>query len=161
MQAPKIEEEVFLLMTFTTGWMRAKAVCSVKELTDIMALFTKQMTDGVPKKREGGEVYTAEEIDDPQGCFNRNHLSFALGELGLRLEEFYDMPWCEYLKCFAWARMEKEKWRHTRLIAFESRIGSHLDPKGLPSRLMLICRWMLRRKNPIFEQGKSGITKRA
>lgn len=28
--------------------------------------------------------------------------------------------------------MEKEKWRRTRLIAFESRIGSHLNPKSLP-----------------------------
>lgn len=61
------------------------------------------------------------------------HLSFAVGELGLRMEEFYDMPWCEYLiKCLAWQRMEKEKWRHTRLIAFESKIGAHLNPKTLP-----------------------------
>lgn len=51
----------------------------------------------------------------------------------MRMEEFYDMPWCEYLiKCQAWQRIEKEKWRHTRLIAFESRIGSHLNPKSLP-----------------------------
>ena len=49
------------------------------------------------------------------------------------MEEFYDMPWCEYLiKCQAWQRIEKEKWRHTRLIAFESKIGSHLNPKSLP-----------------------------
>lgn len=51
----------------------------------------------------------------------------------LRMEEFYDMPWCEYLiKCYAWKRMEKEKWKHTRLIAFESKIGPHLNPKTLP-----------------------------
>lgn len=49
------------------------------------------------------------------------------------MEEFYDMAWCEYLiKCQAWQRIEKEKWRHTRLIAFESKIGSHLNPKSLP-----------------------------
>ena len=30
-----------------------------------MALVQTKQTDGVPKKREGGEVYTAEEIDDP------------------------------------------------------------------------------------------------
>lgn len=63
-------------------------------------------------------------------------MSFALGELGLRLEEFYDMPWCEYLiKCYAWERMERERWRHTRLIAYESRIGSHLNPKSLPTNI--------------------------
>lgn len=28
--------------------------------------------------------------------------------------------------------MEKDKWYHTRLIAFESMRGSHLNPKGLP-----------------------------
>ena len=49
------------------------------------------------------------------------------------MEDFYNMPWCEYLiKCQAWQRMEKEKWRHTRLIAFESKIGAHLNPKSLP-----------------------------
>lgn len=43
------------------------------------------------------------------------------------------MPWCEYLiKCFAWERMEREKWKHTRLISFESLRGSHVNPKGLP-----------------------------
>lgn len=63
-------------------------------------------------------------------------MSFALGELGLRLDEFYDMPWCEYLiKCFAWERMDREKWRHTRLIAYEARIGSHLNPKSLPANI--------------------------
>lgn len=64
------------------------------------------------------------------------HLSFALGELGLRLSEFYDMGWNEYLiKCYAWQRMELSKWQHTRLIAFESKIGSHLNPKTLPKSL--------------------------
>ena len=49
------------------------------------------------------------------------------------MDEFYNMAWCEYLiKCYAWSRMEKEKWRHTRMIAYEARIGSHLDPKSLP-----------------------------
>ena len=28
--------------------------------------------------------------------------------------------------------MERDKWYHTRLIAFESMRGSHLNPKGLP-----------------------------
>ena len=43
------------------------------------------------------------------------------------------MPWNEYvLKCFAWSRMERNKWEHTRLIAFESKVGSHLDYKTLP-----------------------------
>ena len=51
----------------------------------------------------------------------------------MRLEEFYDMPWCEYLiKCHAWNRIETEKWKRARLIAFNARIGSHLNPKSLP-----------------------------
>jgi len=46
------------------------------------------------------------------------------------------MAWNEYiLKCFAWARMERNKWEHTRLIAWESKIGSHLDPKKLPKSI--------------------------
>ena len=28
--------------------------------------------------------------------------------------------------------MERNKWEHTRLIAFESKVGSHLDYKTLP-----------------------------
>lgn len=28
--------------------------------------------------------------------------------------------------------MERNKWEHTRLIAFEAKVGSHLDPKTLP-----------------------------
>ena len=43
------------------------------------------------------------------------------------------MAWNEYvLKCFAWSRMERNKWEHTRLIAFEAKVGSHLDYKTLP-----------------------------
>lgn len=65
--------------------------------------------------------------------FYKTHLSFALGELGLRLEEFWLMPWCEYLiKCYAWRRMDTNEWRRARMIAFNARIGSHLDPKRLP-----------------------------
>lgn len=49
------------------------------------------------------------------------------------MEEFYDMPWCEYLiKCYAWNRIETEKWKRARMIAFNARIGSHLNPKSLP-----------------------------
>lgn len=64
------------------------------------------------------------------------HLSFALGELGLRMEEFFDMPWNEYLiKCFAWARIENNSWKKFRLVAWESMIGAHLDPKSLPKTI--------------------------
>ena len=60
-------------------------------------------------------------------------VAFACGELGLRLEEFYEMPWCEFLiKSYAYSRMQEEKLRHTRLIAYSAQIGSHLDPKKLP-----------------------------
>lgn len=60
-------------------------------------------------------------------------VAFACGELGLRLEEFYEMPWCEFLiKSYAYNRMQEEKLRHTRLVAYSAQIGSHLDPKKLP-----------------------------
>ncbi len=60
-------------------------------------------------------------------------VAFACGELGLRLEEFYEMAWCEFLiKSFAYSRMQEEKLRHTRLIAYSAQIGNHLDPKKLP-----------------------------
>jgi len=60
--------------------------------------------------------------------FNRNHLSFALGELNLRLEDFYNMGWNEYLiKCYAYNRMTTnaalERWQQTRFIAFHSRMA--------------------------------------
>ena len=54
----------------------------------------------------------------------------------MRLFEFYDMPYCEFqLKAFAFDRMQKEKMRHTRFLAFHSLIGSHADPKKLPKDL--------------------------
>lgn len=60
-------------------------------------------------------------------------VSFGVGELGLRLSELYEMPFGEYqLKAQAYARMQEEKLRHTRRIAFYAAIGSHLDPKKLP-----------------------------
>ena len=63
-------------------------------------------------------------------------MAFAVGELGLRLEEFYDMPFCEFLiKSYAYNRMQKERLRHTRLIAWSAQIGSHLDPKKLPKSI--------------------------
>ena len=63
-------------------------------------------------------------------------MAFAVGELGLRLEEFYDMPFCEFLiKSYAFNRMQNERLRHTRLIAFSAQIGSHLDPKKMPKSI--------------------------
>ena len=65
--------------------------------------------------------------------WNADVVAFACGELGLRLEEFYEMPWCEFLiKSYAYNRMQEEKLRHTRLVAYSAQIGSHLDPKKLP-----------------------------
>lgn len=63
-------------------------------------------------------------------------MAFAVGELGLRLEEFYDMPFCEFLiKSYAFNRMQKERLRHTRLIAWSAQIGSHLDTKKMPQSI--------------------------
>lgn len=63
-------------------------------------------------------------------------MAFAVGELGLRLEEFWEMAWCEFLiKSYAYGRIQEEKLRHTRLIAYSAQIGSHLDPKKLPKSI--------------------------
>lgn len=63
-------------------------------------------------------------------------MAFAVGELGLRLEEFYDMPFCEFLiKSYAFNRMQKERLRHTRLIAWSAQIGSHLHPNSVPKSI--------------------------
>ena len=70
------------------------------------------------------------------------------------------MPWCEYLiKCFAWSRMEKEKWKHTRLIAYEARIGSHLDPKTLPKTIENYLPLETRKKNRKFDDAKEELRK--
>ena len=83
--------------------------------------------------------------------------------MGLRLDEFYDMPWNEYLiKCFAWSRMEREKWRHTRLIAWEAKTGSHLDPKTLPKTIeqyLPIDGKSKRKRNEAFETAKEEMRK--
>ena len=40
------------------------------------------------------------------------------------------MSWYEYLlKCYAYNRIDKERWRRARMIAYNARIGSHLNPK--------------------------------
>lgn len=84
--------------------------------------------DQCAKKPESHEVH---EID-----WDRDVVAFAVGELGLRLEEFFDMPWCEFLiKSYAYNRMQEERLRHTRLIAWTALTGSHLDPKGLPKSI--------------------------
>lgn len=63
-------------------------------------------------------------------------MAFGCGELGLRLEEVYDMPFCEFkIKSYAFRRMEEERLRHTRLIAFSAQIGSHLDAKKMPKSI--------------------------
>lgn len=74
-------------------------------------------------------------------------MAFAVGELGLRLEEFWDMPWCEFLiKSFAYSRMSEERMRHTRLIAYYSAVGSHLKTESLPKSLQSFL--------PIGDEGK-------
>ena len=94
-------------------------------------------------------------------------VAFACGELGLRLEEFYEMPWCEFLiKSYAYSRMQEEKLRHTRLIAYSAQIGSHLDPKKLPrsiDQFMKIGSENNARKSnksPIFDDMKELFKKR-
>lgn len=52
------------------------------------------------------------------------------------MDEFYGMPWNEYvLKCFAWSRMDRNKWEHTRLNSWYAMVGSHLDYKTLPKSI--------------------------
>ncbi len=83
------------------------------------------------KEATGGEGSPVEAVS-----WEEDHVAFALGELGLRLHDFYDMPWCEYLiKSYAYQRLEKEKYRHTRFIAFHALIGPHVPPKTLPKTI--------------------------
>lgn len=61
-------------------------------------------------------------------------MAFAVGELGLRLHEFYDMPWCEYIiKSKAYYRMQRDKLIHTRFIAYHAFIAPHIGLKSIPS----------------------------
>ena len=94
-------------------------------------------------------------------------VAFACGELGLRLEEFYEMAWCEFLiKSYAYNRMQEEKLRHTRLIAYSAQIGSHLDPKKLPRSIDQFMRIGSEKdveksnKSPIFDDMKELFRKR-
>lgn len=81
-----------------------------------------------PKKKSNEDEENLKPFD-----WDSDVVAFACGELGLRLEEFYEMPWCEFLiKSYAYNRMQEEKLRHTRLVAYSAQIGSHLDPKKLP-----------------------------
>ena len=76
------------------------------------------------------QIKKSEESDQIIFDWDKDVVAFAVGELGLRLEEFYNMAWCEFLiKSYAYSRMQEEKLRHTRLIAYSAQIGSHLDPK--------------------------------
>lgn len=46
------------------------------------------------------------------------------------------MSWREFvLKSFAYHRMQKEKWQHTRFIAFRSTLAPHLNPKFIPKSI--------------------------
>ena len=87
------------------------------------------MVDTTCRKNDTCKKKTSEVVPYDENAI----VSFAVGELGLRLHEFYLMPFCEFiLKSQAYARMQEEKMRHTRRIAFYAAIGSHLDPKKLP-----------------------------
>lgn len=49
------------------------------------------------------------------------------------MEAFYEMTWKEFLlKSYAYQRMAKTKWRHSRLIAYQATIAPHLNPKFIP-----------------------------
>ena len=60
-------------------------------------------------------------------------MAFAVGELGLRLEEFYDMAWCEFLlKSFAYHRIKENEWELQRLLNYNVLISSSVDTKKMP-----------------------------
>lgn len=60
-------------------------------------------------------------------------MAFAVGELNLRLEEFYDMAWCEFLlKSFAYHRIKENEWELQRLLNYNILISSAVDTKKLP-----------------------------
>lgn len=46
------------------------------------------------------------------------------------------MSWKEYvLKSFAYHRMQKDKWQHTRFIAYRTTIAPYLNPKFIPKNI--------------------------
>lgn len=64
-----------------------------------------------------------------------DHVAFACGELGLRLHEFYDMPWCEYIiKSYAYYRIDDNDWKKSKYIAWHILTSSMaIDSKKLVS----------------------------
>ena len=115
-----------------------------------------------PKKKSDSNEDEIKPFD-----WNADVVAFACGELGLRLEEFYEMPWCEFLiKSYAYNRMQEEKLRHTRLVAYSAQIGSHLDPKKLPRSIDQFMRIgsekdsVKSNKSPIFDDMKELFKKR-
>ena len=60
----------------------------------------------------------------------------ALCEFGCsNLDEVYNMTWCEFrIRQYGYNRMQEREWYKVREVAFASIIGSHLDPKKLPTK---------------------------
>lgn len=86
---------------------------------------------GRKKKREQGE-----EVDPFEDCASL--LSFAMGELGLRMHEFYDMPFNEYIvKVEAYNRMHGNKQKaellNCQFIAYHAYIAGNIRLEKIPS----------------------------
>ena len=55
-------------------------------------------------------------------------------ELGLRLNDFYDMPFAEFIiMSYGFDKKIERETIGIQFIAWHSMIGSHLDPKKIPS----------------------------
>ena len=62
-----------------------------------------------------------------------DRVAFACGELGLRLSEFLDMPWCEYIIMSEnYNRSEDDNWLKLKWITFNVITAPSLNPKTLP-----------------------------
>lgn len=61
-------------------------------------------------------------------------MKFVIGDLGLRLCDFYDMPLNEILiSQLAWQSKRDREVLDVQFVAYHAMVGSHLNPKSLPS----------------------------
>lgn len=57
----------------------------------------------------------------------------CLGEFNLSFSEYENMTWAEFMiRLFSFNRVKKEKWYHTRFIAYQVYVSNWQNPKRKP-----------------------------
>lgn len=113
-------------------WLDEVGGVGSDEVSRVIKCFTNSLGTDVPDtKKKGSEEHgESREIN-----WEIDHVAFACGELGLRLHEFYDMPWCEYIiKSYAYYRIDDNDWKKSKYIAWHILTSSMaIDSKKLVS----------------------------